>query len=123
MLDRKLRSLQSNNKHETIDSFPSQTISRRRKPTLDKTKIVYQEALETIKGELYCFQEKKEINPDQLNHTDLKPRYNKLRSRQHGLVCCADDLCSILLEQAYREDPSTIEKQVRHIQTQITNIT
>ena len=118
MFDRELKSLQSYNKHGTSGSLISESRSRHRKPSLEKAKKIFQEALGTIEEELQGFQERsyEKLDLNQLVQTDLNPRYKRLRSRQYALLCSAEDLSSMLLgtdktrEESKKQFKSSIQR-------------
>ena len=119
---RELENLKPTNKPGLEEVTP--TGPRRRKPSFQKAKIVFEESLRAAEQELEEFKDQNfpYMNPEALPQTDIKPRYRKLRLREQALILAAEDLRPILEKSGLKQDLATLKQQVDAIAAQTTCI-
>ena len=77
-----------------------------------------------LKSHLRDFHAKNYTNapPQDLAQTDLRPRYRRLRQREHALLAAMEDLSPILEKASMIQEQRALQEEVDSAQAQVVNI-
>ena len=120
---RELNNLRSVNPPGRLELAPLHS-TRNRRPTLQKAKTIYEEAVRATQRELAEFEAQKYffIALEDLPSTDIRPRYRTLRMREQALLLASEDLCPLLEKSGLMQDARKIREEVDFLLSPITNI-
>ena len=121
---RELRNLESVNRPGTLETGNVQSNTRARRPSYQKARQIYSDALNAFNDELLEFDEQNYFSiPDGgLPQTDIKSRYRKLRLREKTLITASEDLLPVLERMGLATEAKIVGEEVDNALTSTTNI-
>ena len=95
---REIENLKSVNLPGALEITNTPLPTRKRNPSYQKARYIYDEASKALKAEISKFEAQKYYNKpyEALIQSNIRPHYRKIRQRQQALLIAAEDLIPIL---------------------------
>ena len=122
--NRELRNLEPTNCPGVTEITDVQSRTRPRRPSYQKARQIYTDALDAFNDELLEFDEQNYFSvPDGgLPQTNIRSRYRKLRLREKTLLTASEDLLPILERMGLATEAKIVKEEVDNALTSTTNI-
>ena len=123
-LEKELKNLQSYNGAGVSELHIPNYTSRKRVPTYNKAKYIYNEALESLRTEIQEFNAQKfqTMEAIDLTNTDVSSRCKRIVHRESALLMAFEDLSSLTERQGLYQENKSLKEQVDKLLTQTTFI-
>ena len=118
---REIQNLKSVNLPGALEITNTPLPTRKRNPSYQKSRYIYDEALKSLNAEIDRFDAQKYHNKpyEALISSNIRPHYRKIRQRQQALTAAAEDLLLILEKEGMVQEEREVKEDIDNASSQI----
>ena len=121
---REIQNLKSVNLPGALEITNTPLPTRKRNPSYQKARYMYNETLKALNAEIARFDAQKYYNKpcEALINSNIRPHYRKIRQRQQALAIAAEDLLPILEKDGLVQEEREVKEDIDNTSSQIIAI-
>ena len=121
---REIQNLKSVNLPGALEITNTPLPTRKRNPSYQKARYMYDENLKALNAEITRFDAQKYHNQpyEALINSNIRPHYRKIRQRQQALQIAAEDLLPILGKDGMAQEEREVKEDLDNVSSQINAV-